>query len=173
MPDRRAVRGAAAVALLVPLALLTACGQQGRQATSGDAGSGSSAEPGSSSPAAPGTADLGAILVRALTEEHAAQASYDAVVATLGEVAPFDRIATAEAQHVAALERVARAHGVDVATVTAPGSPSPALHLTPPSEPAGTPARPGSHRPSWAMASTAMVAASTTTGSWSGATSTP
>ncbi|MGW4395942.1 ferritin-like domain-containing protein [Amycolatopsis nivea] len=78
-----------------------------------------------SAPTASGTADLASVLVRAVTEERKVKATYDNVLAALGAVVPFARISQAEAAHVAALERVARVHGVDVSGAKAVGDPSP------------------------------------------------
>ncbi len=47
-----------------------------------------------------------AILVEFLIDEHKALATYEAVMAEFGEIAPFAQIARAEQQHIAALERV-------------------------------------------------------------------
>ncbi len=68
---------------------------------------------------------LASVLERAVREEHHALATYQNVVAALGEVRPFVNIISSEQQHVAALEQVAAANGVDVAGVTADGDPSP------------------------------------------------
>lgn len=119
------------MALLTALGLATvACGQTGGTAASGRS-SGSSAAATSSAPRSPETtshpaADLQAILLRALTNEHAAKATYDHILVTLGQVAPFTQAASAEQRRIAELERVARTHKVDVAGVTAAGSSAPA-----------------------------------------------
>lgn len=124
-------QGMRVVAVLTALGLVTvACGQTGRTAASGPS-SGASTAATSSAPGSPETtshpaADLQAILLRALTNQHAAQATYDHVLATLGQVAPFPQAASAERLRIAELERVARAHKVAVAPVTAAGSAAPA-----------------------------------------------
>lgn len=51
-------------------------------------------------------------LIRALQEEANAQALYQSVLDTFGNVAPFNYIARSEAQHLAALERIATKYGV-------------------------------------------------------------
>lgn len=109
-------------AVLMTSALVAACGPD--NASSG--GGGQSTRPTTSPPAASGTGDLSAILVRAVAEERKAKATYDNVLATLGPVAPFTQISQSEAAHVAALERVAQVHNVDVSAARAPGDPSPA-----------------------------------------------
>lgn len=53
-------------------------------------------------------------LVRAVQEEYGAQALYQSVLETFGDVSPFNLIVRAEAQHAAALERMAEKYGVDV-----------------------------------------------------------
>lgn len=74
----------------------------------------------------PASADLTAVLTRALEEEHGAKATYDNMVAAFGPVPPFLAIARAEAQHIAELESVAAANRVAVSTTAAPGQPAPA-----------------------------------------------
>ncbi|WP_020660792.1 hypothetical protein [Amycolatopsis benzoatilytica] len=101
--------------LLTPV-LVTGCGPSG--------GPASTPSP-TSAPAASGASDLASVLVRAVTEERKVKATYDNVLASLGAVAPFTQITQAEAAHVAALERVARVHGVDVSGAKASGDPSP------------------------------------------------
>ena len=70
-------------------------------------------------------AELSTVLQRAVTEERHARATYQNVLDTLGPVAPFRSIVTAEGTHVAALETVAKTHGVTLAADTEPGTPSP------------------------------------------------
>ncbi|MGC9522644.1 MAG: ferritin-like domain-containing protein [Anaerolineae bacterium] len=59
-------------------------------------------------PVAGGELDAGeqAVLTEFLVDEHKALATYEAVMAEFGEIAPFAQIARAERQHIAALERV-------------------------------------------------------------------
>ena len=70
-------------------------------------------------------ADLSAVLQRAVIEERHARATYQNVLDTLGPVTPFRSIVTSEGTHVAALETVARTHGVTLVADTEPGTPSP------------------------------------------------
>lgn len=75
--------------------------------------------PGSSTTAAPGTsAAVTAALTTALTAEGQAKATYDNVIAKLGQVGPFPNVAAAEARHITTLQQLAQAHGV-----TAPSGP--------------------------------------------------
>lgn len=53
-------------------------------------------------------------LVRAVREEFGAQALYESVVNTFGNVIPFSSIARSEAQHAAALVNLANKYGVAV-----------------------------------------------------------
>jgi hypothetical protein len=53
-------------------------------------------------------------LQRAIEEEYGAQALYESVVAAFGEVEPFVMIAKSEAQHAAALIRLAEKYGVAI-----------------------------------------------------------
>lgn len=120
-------RSAGTAALLMTIGLLAAgCagGGGGPSNATGGPTTAASGTAGSAAPSSPAS-NLDAVLTRALTEEHQAKASYDNVLATLGNVGPFPQIASAEGAHVAALEKVARAHGVDVAGITATGTPSP------------------------------------------------
>ena len=51
-------------------------------------------------------------VTEALTSEHAALATYQGIVSTLGSISPFDNAASAEEQHISALETLARNHGI-------------------------------------------------------------
>lgn len=66
------------------------------------------------------------VLRRAVEEERHAEATYRNVIARLGDIRPFTQIAPSEAQHVAALERLASQYGVDVSDIRPTGEPSPA-----------------------------------------------
>ncbi len=116
---------AAAVLGVAVLALAAACG------TAGGGGRPGSANPpngalvsGTPAPSA-ANAELSTVLQRAVTEERHARATYQNVLDTLGPVAPFRSIVTAEGTHVAALETVAKTNGVKLAADTEPGTPSP------------------------------------------------
>jgi hypothetical protein len=64
-------------------------------------------------------------LIRAVQEEANAQALYQSVLDTFGNVAPFNYIVRAEAQHLAALERMATKYGVTIPeTLTTGGFPT-------------------------------------------------
>ena len=71
------------------------------------------------------SADLTAVLTRAIEEERDAKATYDNVVAAFGQIPPFSQIARAEAQHIAELEAVAAAHQVALPATASPGRPAP------------------------------------------------
>lgn len=58
-----------------------------------------------------------AILVEFLIDEQKALATYEAIMADLGEVAPFSMIANAERRHIAALERIFDRYGIDLPTI--------------------------------------------------------
>jgi hypothetical protein len=126
------IRRVTFVSAAVGLLLLAGCSSdggraQGRRATS------TSAPPATSAPSAAsttstvpaGTADLAAILQRAVTEERHAEATYANVVDALGPVKPFTNIVDSERSHVAALVQVAEARGVDVSGATSSGEVSP------------------------------------------------
>jgi hypothetical protein len=53
-------------------------------------------------------------LIRAMQEEANAQALYQSVLDTFGNVAPFNYIVRAESQHLAALDRLATKYGVAI-----------------------------------------------------------
>jgi hypothetical protein len=61
-------------------------------------------------------------LVRAIEEELNAQSFYQSVVDAFGAAAPFDRIVKSEAQHAAALQRLADKYGIAVPEYTGPAS---------------------------------------------------
>lgn len=119
MRVRRIIHG---VAVVVAVALvgapLAACG------------SGDEAQPtGSAStptirPTAPSGA-LATVLRRAAEEEQHAVATYEEVLATLGQVQPFLAIAKSEKRHLGALRTVAATHDVDLSGTTAAATPSP------------------------------------------------
>ncbi|MGY1704832.1 hypothetical protein ACI79C_09675 [Geodermatophilus sp. SYSU D00697] len=126
----RPVRGVPVRALLVAACLLAACGQDSGTGTAEDAGDASLPAATEPSPTPRDTptataADVEDVLVRALTREHEAKATYDNVVAALGDVAPFSAVAPAQAQHIAELEQVARSRGVDVTGIAVVGAPAP------------------------------------------------
>lgn len=113
--------------------LAAACGQGGGTSGSGTAASSTSAAASATgSASAPPTAgsgtsaQLAVVLGRALEEEQHALATYQNVVRSLGDVPPFNQVVASEAQHLAALEGVARAHGVPLPTATPTGAPAPA-----------------------------------------------
>jgi len=58
-----------------------------------------------------------AILAEFLIDEHKALATYEAIMADFGEVAPFSTIARAEQQHIAALERIYTRYGIDLPAI--------------------------------------------------------
>jgi hypothetical protein len=129
------MRSIPACVAFLTVVLLAGCGQddaagtpEGAGDTSSPAVTDSPETPPDSTRAAPtsaaAAADVDGILVRALTHEHQTKATYDDVVARLGDVAPFSAVAPAEAQHIAELEAVARARGVDVSGITATASPA-------------------------------------------------
>jgi hypothetical protein len=53
-------------------------------------------------------------LLRAIQEEYGAQALYQSILDTFGDVEPFNRIVGSEAQHAAALIRMAEKYGLPV-----------------------------------------------------------
>lgn len=57
-------------------------------------------------------------LMRAIQEEYGAQALYQSVLDTFGDVEPFSRIVGSEAQHAAALVRMAEKYGLPVPEFT-------------------------------------------------------
>jgi hypothetical protein len=127
----RPVRSSPALALVMTVGLLVACGQDsgtGASESTGDASPPAATGSPSAAPDTPtGTAtDLDEVLLRALTQEHQAKATYDTIVTALGDVPPFSAVAPAQAQHIAELEGVARPHGVDLAGITPTASPTPA-----------------------------------------------
>jgi hypothetical protein len=65
-----------------------------------------------------------AILAEFLIDEHKALATYEAIMADFGEVAPFSMVARAERQHIAALERVFTRYSVDLPLIPAFDIPS-------------------------------------------------
>jgi hypothetical protein len=85
-----------------------------------------SAMPAASVSATAAGTDLSAILTRAINEERSAKATYDNVITALGAVAPFPAISSAEAMHVAELERVASVHGLVLPAGPVEGRPAPA-----------------------------------------------
>jgi hypothetical protein len=95
----------------------------GGQGGSGMSGVMAPALPANPAPATPALVDA---LTRALAEEQLAEATYDAVVAKLGAVAPFTNISRSESMHIAAVERVAADHGITLTTSppTPPAIPS-------------------------------------------------
>jgi hypothetical protein len=72
-----------------------------------------------------GAADLGTALAQAMAQGEMAQHSYEAVVAQLGPIAPFDGMVRAEAADVAAVRAAAGAHGLTIGGEPVPGSPAP------------------------------------------------
>jgi hypothetical protein len=63
-------------------------------------------------------------LIRAVQEEMGAQALYQSVLDAFGDVAPFNTIVLAEAQHLAALERQATKYAVSLPTFTPAPAPT-------------------------------------------------
>jgi hypothetical protein len=61
-------------------------------------------------------------LIRAMEEEATAQALYQSVLDSFGNVAPFNYIVKSEAQHLAALERMATKYGVAIPETLTTGS---------------------------------------------------
>jgi hypothetical protein len=53
-------------------------------------------------------------LIRAIEEEYGAQALYQSILDTFGDVAPFNRIVVSESQHITALVRQAEKYGVSI-----------------------------------------------------------
>jgi hypothetical protein len=128
--DTTTRRLATAAVLTIGSLLVAACGGSDdtsrNGATGSGAGRGTTASTTSSAPSgSTGAADLTSILQRAVSEERHAEATYRNVIASLGQVRPFTNIANSEAQHVAALERLAAAHDVDISAVTPAGEVSP------------------------------------------------
>jgi hypothetical protein len=122
----RHMRRVTLVALGVGLLLLAGCDSDGGRAQVRRDASTSAPSAGSTTSSRPaGAADLAAILRRAVTEERHAEATYANVLDALGDVKPFTNIVDSERNHVAALERVAQAHGVDVSDATSSGEVSP------------------------------------------------
>ena len=89
------------------------------------AGSGSTATsspgPGSTTTSSPGPTSTGPVsssassaLTTALTKEHDAKATYDNVVAHLGDIGPFASVSSAESQHISTLEALAANHSVSL-----------------------------------------------------------
>lgn len=117
MDGRRIINCVAAVTLMgAPLA---ACGSDDEaQPTS------SAATPTIRGTTAPGS-ELAAVLQRAAEEEQHAVATYEEVLATLGQVQPFVAIAKSEKRHLQALRTVAAVHAVDLSGATAAATPSP------------------------------------------------
>ena len=106
----------AASVLVIGLVMATAC------STSDDTSPSTSP---TSSTTSTTTATLAGVIQRAVHEERNAEATYRNVIAALGPIQPFVNIADSEAQHVSALEQLARKYGVDISNVTAAGNPSP------------------------------------------------
>lgn len=94
-------------------------------ATTATAPSAPSTQAGSATTAAPAAADLASVLDRAWREEQHALATYQNIIDALGPVRPFTNIVRSEAQHVAALERVAAANGITLPTTSVVGEPAP------------------------------------------------
>ncbi len=63
------------------------------------------------------TADIIAALTAGLTDEHHAFDTYQAIIDQFGPVAPFVSIQRAEANHIAALERVFTSYGLAIPAV--------------------------------------------------------
>lgn len=117
--------GAAAVVGVAVLALVGACGTAGGGGRPGSANSPDGAVvSGAPTPSAT-SADLAAALQRAIIEERHARATYQNVIDALGPVAPFRPIVTSEETHAAALETVARTHGITLPADAEPGAPLP------------------------------------------------
>ena len=76
--------------------------------------------------AVPTTPALADAVTQADSQEHNLQATYANVVSTLGSVAPFASVGTAEAQHISVLQALAAAHQVTLPTGPFPGQSSPA-----------------------------------------------
>lgn len=53
-------------------------------------------------------------LTRALDDEYKAQATYDAVISTFGDIRPFIMIVRAEEQHIAALKSIFDKYGISI-----------------------------------------------------------
>jgi len=64
-------------------------------------------------------------LTTALTKEHDAKATYDNMVARLGDVGPFANVSGAESQHITTLEGLATDHAVSLPSGPFTGQASP------------------------------------------------
>lgn len=97
----------------------------GTTSTGGQTGTTSSAGSGSTAASSPTTTLAGAIAA-AYTMEQLAHATYEAVIARIGAVAPFTNVAASEAQHIATVARLAQEHAVTLPAgpFTAPAVPS-------------------------------------------------
>lgn len=95
-------------------------GTGGATSTSTTGSQGTSTVPGSA-PAA-----LSAALVEASDTEHSALATYEAIIGVLGSITPFASVASAEQQHVDAVNQVAGRYGVTLPTAagSAPAPPA-------------------------------------------------
>lgn len=69
--------------------------------------------------------DLSSAIGLAIAEERNARATYHNMIARFGAVAPFRQIAESEANHTAALERLAGAHGIPLPTTSGSGAAAP------------------------------------------------
>ncbi len=102
-----------------PATVTTTTGGPGPTATSGTA-------PGTGVPTTvPGSA-VASALTTALDAEHQAKATYDNVVAALGDRGPFANVSTGESKHITTLESLAQKYSVPLPAGPFTGQPSPA-----------------------------------------------
>lgn len=125
---------AATLVAAVSLAACSSSGPNGAQGSKGPAGAGTTttAPVTATVPTTgvtttrPATTALTAALDEAATLEGASLATYQAVVARLGAIAPFTNVAGSEEQHLAAVQSIASHYGLTVPTsgFRAPAVPS-------------------------------------------------
>lgn len=124
-PGRR-VLAAVGVVVVLGGACSAGGGESATPVTTATAPAPASIGGGSSVTSVPAAADLASVLERAWREEQHALATYQNVIDALGPVRPFTNIVRSEAQHVAALERVAAANGITLPAAAVAGEPAPA-----------------------------------------------
>jgi hypothetical protein len=133
-PRRRVGARSLVLMPMVALALVgAACSgtaTTGTTRTSGTGGPGPTATSGTTpATGASTTVPAGTVasaLTTALDTEHQAKATYDNVVAALGDRGPFANVSAGEAKHIATLEYLAQKYSVPLPTGPFTGQPSPA-----------------------------------------------
>jgi len=115
---------------MVALALAgAACSGTTTTGTTGTGGPGPTATAGTTpATATPSTvpgSTVASALTTALETEHQAKATYDNVVAALGDRGPFANVSAGEAKHIATLEYLAQKYSVPLPAGPFTGQPSP------------------------------------------------